>query len=118
MFKFIKRIWRKLFPLYFKIRLRLFSKDRGWYIIEYNQGGFNPTWEELVEWHHIDDPSYSGMCWNPVMGEYVEMEEYAKGLTSMKEVRRHYDREYGIRLKQLTKRKEYLNKFVGVKDVI
>lgn len=118
MVNFIKGIWRKWFPLYFKVRVRLYSERHGWYIIEYNQGGFNSKWEELMVWHHLDDPTYDGMCWNPMLDEYEVMEKYAKTLTSMKDIRRHYNKEYGIRLKQLSERNKYLKGIVRVKEIL
>lgn len=111
------KIWRYFFPLYFKVRIRLYSVNHGWYIIEYNQGGFWKEWEELMEWHHIDDPTYSGMCWNPKMGPLKEMDEYAGQLKSMKDIRAHYNREYGIRLKQMTARQKYLDGMVSIKEI-
>lgn len=113
-----KKIWEYFFPVYFKLRIRLYSSRHAWYIIEYNQGGFWTEWETLMVWHHIDDPTYNGMCWNPMMDELYKMEEYAKRLTSMEDIRRHYDREDSIRSEQLNNRKKYLDQQVHIKDIL
>lgn len=99
-----------------KFEVRVVYHLRNNYKIEWCEYRLLKNWQTILKWHHLSDPNYSGMCWNPELLPYNKAIEFAKTLTSIEKIREYHKEQNKIKDKWITKRREYLAKTNPVKE--